>query len=371
MGISLVMSASSTSLANSGTIASALSGAVSNISFDLATSSTDKKLIYGHSLEAPSGDVRSALYSNHKNFSTKTGQYTKSTFKFTVPAIYDKAVTITFIAYQNGEINYDYGIFSVLDKSLAAGSNADDQSTTTSANVHKSLKGLGQKSTSASDTTTGWGSEILVKYENIPAGDHTIDIKYRTDGSNNFGADTMAIVAIQIDVNSNINALIKDSYQLGNIAEYYDSGSGHWTAAQLNLAQLSTITSTGSYQYVTPTDGVDYVTWCFKAPKTATYTFNVKRDSGSTDTGGSLWTSGSTTTSKPNVSVGATSGYLASNDGSSTYGGNQPGFSYACTAGQYYFFQLSYYNSTVRNKFCPSNVTTKLKGTYTLYIGGV
>lgn len=70
----------------------------------------------------------------------------------------------------------------------------------------------------------------------------------------------MAIVAIQIDVNSNINALIKDSYQLGNIAEYYDSGSGHWTAAQLNLAQLSTITSTGSYQYVTPTDGVDYVT---------------------------------------------------------------------------------------------------------------
>ena len=67
--------------------------------------------------------------------------------------------------------------------------------------------------------------------------------------------------------------------------------------------------------------------------------------------------------------AGATSGSLIDNDDGSSYGDRQPGFSYACTAGVCYFFQLTYYNSTIRRTFAPVSPSTKIApGKYTLAI---
>ena len=52
-------------------------------------------------------------------------------------------------------------------------------------------------------------------------------------------------------------------------------------------------------------------------------------------------------------SAGATSGSLTDNDDNSSYGNQQPGLSYACTAGVCYFFQLTWYSSSVRKTFAP------------------
>ncbi|MDY2735762.1 hypothetical protein [Intestinibacter sp.] len=68
-------------------------------------------------------------------------------------------------------------------------------------------------------------------------------------------------------------------------------------------------------------------------------------------------------------SAGATSGSLIDNDDSSSYGHNQPGFSYECTAGVCYFFQLTYFSPTIRKTFAPENPEFKISpGKYTLAI---
>lgn len=68
-------------------------------------------------------------------------------------------------------------------------------------------------------------------------------------------------------------------------------------------------------------------------------------------------------------SAGATSGSLTDNDDNSSYGNQQPGLSYACTAGVCYFFQLTWYNSSVRKTFAPESPGTKIApGKYALVI---
>ena len=70
-------------------------------------------------------------------------------------------------------------------------------------------------------------------------------------------------------------------------------------------------------------------------------------------------------------SAGTTSGswFLIDDDDSSSYGNNQPGFSYTCTAGVCYFFQLTYYESKIRKTFAPESPSTKIApGKYTLTI---
>ena len=165
--------------------------------------------------------TKTGLGSSHSTRSTKTNTYSKSTFSFTVPKTFDKKVNITFSCWQNGEISFDYGIFGALDKELSASNKVDS-----TADIHATLKGKGSKSTSNTGSNHTWPSEAtLITYSNIPAGDHTIDIKYRTDSSNNYGADNMIIT--NIFVKATIGMLQKSTYKARNIAEYYNSGASH------------------------------------------------------------------------------------------------------------------------------------------------
>ena len=121
-------------------------------------------------------------------------------------------------------MQYDYGIFGALDKTLSA-SNAIDASE----NIHATLKGKGSASTSstAAGSHTWPANATLIKYSNIPAGDHTIDIKYRTDSSGNYGADNMIIRTIMVE--TTIGMLQKSAYKARNISEYYiyDDNADH------------------------------------------------------------------------------------------------------------------------------------------------
>ncbi len=78
---------------------------------------------------------------------------------------------IQYISY--GESNYDYGIFSNLDSSLAYSSAAD------STGVKKSCKGESSSSAKTLD------------YGTVEAGTHFLTIKYIKDGSENSGNDTL------------------------------------------------------------------------------------------------------------------------------------------------------------------------------------
>lgn len=213
---------STSTLSDSASIASALNGPITNVSIDLSSSSSGYKFMYKSTWGSGTNtSTKAGLGSSHSTRSTKTNTYSKSTFSFTVPAMFDKKVDITFSCWQNGEINYDYGIFGALDKKLGASNTVD--STT---NIHATLKGKGSKSTSNTGSNHTWPSEATaITYSNIPAGDHTIDIKYRTDSSNNYGADNMIITDIM--VTATIGMLQKSAYKARNIAEYYNSGASH------------------------------------------------------------------------------------------------------------------------------------------------
>ena len=360
--------ASTLDLASSSNIASILNGPITNVSIDLSSSSSSYKFMYSDSWGSGTNTTTlMGLGSSHSTRSKKTNTYSKSTFSFTVPKMFDKKVNITFFCYQNGEIDFDYGIFGALDKELSASNKVDS-----TADIHATLKGKGIKSTSNTGSNHKWpANATLIKYSNIPAGDHTIDIKYHTDSSNNYGADNMIIT--NIFVNATIGMLQKSNYKARNISEYYDYEADHWESTQVPLDYQ--VTSTGSYtvDITKETTGRNYILWRFIPAATGTYKFNVKRESytsgvtgTSGDTGGSLWQATSGTTMP---SAGATSGSLINNDDGSSYGGNQPGFSYACTAGVCYFFQLTYYNSTIRRTFAPESPSTKIApGKYTLAI---
>lgn len=86
----------------------------------------------------------------------------------------ERDITLRCISY--GESNYDYGIISQVDKTLAL-SNTDDGSTG-STNVLKNFKGL--SSPNPVDLTI-----------TIPAGEHFIYCKYRKDGSGDTGNDSL------------------------------------------------------------------------------------------------------------------------------------------------------------------------------------
>ena len=361
--------ASISDLASSSNIASILNGPITNVSIDLSSSSSSYKFMYSDSWGSGTNTTTlMGLGSSHSTRSKKTNTYSKSTFSFTVPKMFDKKVNITFFCYQNGEIDFDYGIFGALDKELSA-SNAIDAPE----NIHATLKGKGSASTSsvAAGSHTWPANATLIKYSNIPAGDHTIDIKYRTDSGGNYGADNMIIT--NIFVKATIGMLQKSTYKARNISEYYDYEADHWESTQVPLDYQ--VTSTGSYtvDITKETAGRNYILWRFIAPTTGTYKFNVKRESytngitgTSGDTSGSLWQATSGTTMP---SAGSTSGSLIDNDDSSSYGHNQPGFSYECTAGVCYFFQLTHYNSTIRKTFAPENPELKISpGKYTLAI---
>lgn len=360
---------STSTLSDSASIASALNGPITNVSIDLSNSTNGHKFMYNRLWgDGTNTTKKNGLGSSHQLRGTRTNTYSKSTFSFTVPAMFDKKVDITFSCWQNGEINYDYGIFGALDKTLSASNKVDS-----TADIHATLKGKGSASTSSTAAGTHtWPSQATaITYSNIPAGDHTIDIKYRTDSSGNYGADNMIITDIM--VTATIGMIQKNTYKARNISEYYNDGAGHWMANQVPLDYL--VTTTGSYtvDVTKETTGRNYILWRFQAPATGTYKFKVKRESytsgvagTSGDTGGSLWQATSGTTMP---SAGATSGSLIDNDDGSSYGGNQPGFSYACTAGVCYFFQLTYYNSKIRKTFAPESPSTKIApGKYTLII---
>lgn len=363
--------ASGSELSSSSSIASALNGPITNVSIDLSSSSSGYKFMYSNSWGSGTNtSTKAGLGSSHSTRSTKTNTYSKSTFSFTVPAMFDKKVDITFSCWQNGEITYDYGIFGALDKTLSASNKLD-----ASGNIHATLKGKGSKSTSstAAGSHTWPSTGTAITYSSIPAGDHTIDIKYRTDSSGNYGADNMIITDIL--VNATIGMLQKSNYKARNISEYYDYGADHWESKQVPLDWYSPLVSYNAYtaDITKETTGRNYILWRFQAPATGTYKFNVKRESytsgitgTSGDTGGSLWQATSGTTMP---SAGATSGSLIDNDDGSSYGGNQPGFSYTCTAGIYYFFQLTHYNSTIRKTFAPESPALKIApGKYNITI---
>lgn len=86
----------------------------------------------------------------------------------------ERDITLRCISY--GESNYDYGIISQVDKTLAL-SNTDDGSTG-STNVLKNFKGL--SSPNPVDLTI-----------TIPAGEHFIYCKYRKDGGGDTGNDSL------------------------------------------------------------------------------------------------------------------------------------------------------------------------------------
>lgn len=361
--------ASGSNLSSSSNIASALNGPITNVSIDLASSSSDYKFMYKSTWGSGTNTTTlMGLGSNHSTRNAHINTYSKSTFSFTVPKMFDKKVYITFGCFQNGEIALDYGIFGALDKELSASNKVDAPE-----NIHATLKGKGSASTaSIAAGKHTWPSEATaITYSNIPAGDHTIDIKYRTDISGNYGADNMIITDIM--VTATIGMIQKSAYKVGNISEYYDYGASHWGSKQVLPDYW--VTSTGSYtvDITKETTGRNYILWRFIAPATGTYKFNVKRESyisgitgTSEDTGGSLWQATSGTTAP---SAGTTSGSLIDNDDSSSYGNQQPGFSYACTAGVCYFFQLTYFSSTIRKTFAPENPKFKIApGKYTLAI---
>lgn len=364
---------STSTLSDSASIASALNGPITNVSIDLSSSSSDYKFMYKSTWGSGTNtSTKAGLGSSHSTRSTKTNTYSKSTFSFTVPKMFDKKVNITFSCWQNGEITWDHGIFGALDKKLSASNIVDSPE-----KIHATLKNKGSASTSNTGSNHTWPSEATaITYSNIPAGDHTIDIKYRTDGNNNYGADNMIITDIM--VTATIGMLQKSNYKAGNISEYYDYGADHWGSKQVLPDYW--VTSTGSYtvDITKETTGRNYILWRFIAPDTGTYKFNVKRESVITntdgtsidgtsgDTGGSLWQATSGTTAP---SAGTTSGSLIDNDDSSSYGNQQPGFSYACTAGVCYFFQLTYFSSPIRKTFAPENPKFKIApGKYTLAI---
>jgi hypothetical protein len=93
---------------------------------------------------------------------------------------------IVISCYQSSENSYDYGILSTLDKTLTSNSTAD------TSNVFASHKGL-----SGNATTT---------YTNVSAGEHSIYIKYRKDGSQHSGSDVFKfkIEPLSSSVNTNI-----------------------------------------------------------------------------------------------------------------------------------------------------------------------
>ncbi|MDY2737584.1 hypothetical protein [Intestinibacter sp.] len=213
---------STSTLSDSASIASALNGPITNVSIDLSSSSSGYKFMYKSTWGSGTNtSTKTGLGSSHSTRSTKTNTYSKSTFSFTVPAMFDKKVDITFSCWQNGEINYDYGIFGALDKTLSASNKVD--STT---NIHATLKGKGSKSTSNTGSNHTWPSQATaITYSNIPAGDHTIDIKYRTDSSGNYGADNMIITDIM--VTATMGVIQKNAYKARNISEYYNYGASH------------------------------------------------------------------------------------------------------------------------------------------------
>lgn len=366
--------ASISELASSSNIASILNGPITNVSIDLSNSSSSYKFMYSDSWGSGTNTTTlMGLGSSHSTRSTKTNTYSKSTFSFTVPKMFDKKVDITFFCYQNGEINWDYGIFGALDKELSASNKVD-----ASENIHATLKGKGSASTSstAAGSHTWPANATLIKYSNIPAGDHTIDIKYHTDSGGNYGADNMIIT--NIFVKATIGMLLKSNYKARNISEYYDYEADHWETKQVPLDYQVTSTGTYTVDITKEMTGRNYILWRFIPAATGIYKFNVKRESfitntdgtnidgTSSDTGGSLWKATSGTTMP---SAGATSGSLIDNDDSSSYGHNQPGFSYECTAGVCYFFQLTYFSPTIRKTFAPENPEFKISpGKYTLAI---
>lgn len=364
--------ASGSNLSSSSTIASALNGPITNVSIDLAGSQNDYKFIYATAWgSGKCTSTKLGLGSNHQNRGTQPiiNTYSKSTFKFTVPKMYDGKVTLSFHVYQNSEYTYDFGLFSNLNGTLNASMSID------STGVYKSFKNIGTNATKA-QTDAGnavWPtSATIVTYSNIAAGNYTIDIKYRTDSSNNYGADNMIIT--DIIATATIGMIQKSGYKARNISEYYNYGSSHWTYSPIPLDYQATTTGSYAVDITKETTGRNYILWRFIAPATGTYKFSVKREgtlstipSGTSgDTGGSLWKATSGTTMP---SAGTTSGSLIDNDDGSSYGSNQPGFSYACTAGVCYFFQLTHYNSTIRKTFAPASPSTKIAPyKYTLVI---
>jgi len=116
-------------------------------------------------------ELNSAGYYVSKNYHVaNSAALCKVTFNVSA----ETQVRLDCISY--GESNYDYGIISQLDKTLAT-SNTDDGSTGTT-NVLKNFKGASSANVQTVTLT-------------VPAGEHYIYVKYRKDSSGDQGNDTL------------------------------------------------------------------------------------------------------------------------------------------------------------------------------------
>ena len=86
---------------------------------------------------------------------------------------------LEFEVINSGESNYDYGLFSQLDKTL---DNSHNQAS--ASDVYKDYKG---------ESST---NPVTLTYSNIPAGEHFITIKFRKDSSSSQGNDSLQFKVI-------------------------------------------------------------------------------------------------------------------------------------------------------------------------------
>lgn len=114
--------------------------------------------------------------SNNKKINA-SNSYALCKLSFTMPV--DGDLTIELINY--AESTYDFGIFSNIDQTLTSSYTADTDTTL----VKKSYSGI----QSATPTT--------LVYENVPAGEHFITIKYRKDSSQDANNDSLQFKVVE------------------------------------------------------------------------------------------------------------------------------------------------------------------------------
>lgn len=145
-----------------------MNGVLFSTDTDLPVSTFDVVAVSGASYGF---ELNSAGYYVSKNYHvTNSAALCKVTFNVSA----ETQVRLDCISY--GESNYDYGIISQLDKTLAT-SNTDDGNTGTT-NVLKNFKGASSANVQTVTLT-------------VPAGEHYIYVKYRKDSSGDNGNDTL------------------------------------------------------------------------------------------------------------------------------------------------------------------------------------
>ena len=156
---------------------------------------------------------------------------------------------ITFDVINYAESNYDYGLFATLDTPLTLSNSADSS-------VKKSFKG--QQSASV----------VNVIYENVPSGEHFIDIKFIKDTSVNSGNDSLQFKLQPSYSSKTLNAIKNADTDLiaANIKSGINIFGINGTCIEATTPTISVNSSTG---VITATSG----------NKSSTYTLSSANDS--------------------------------------------------------------------------------------------